>query len=375
MNLLCLSSFPPKSCGIAEFHQSIIKELLAIHPTIVIQSIAINEGDTHVHGYPHDVIFQIRKNYWEDYQQAAKLINESSADVVLFEHEFGLFGGFGGGFGEQLLHLLKKPVVIIAHTIPLRSDAHKPKHKEKFFLTASSMAAKIVVMLPDSKQWLIDHGVAKRKVVHIDHGAPDLSKIEAIDLHSSFGIPREHMIAMSFGLFHKSKGIHLAIEAMHEVKNHNVPVSFLIFSEPLRGEENQAYVSMIEKRIQNNPNIQLHKGYVETQRLYTILRSVDFGMLPYTARSHVSSGVTSYFLAAGKPIITTRFPYAVHICRSGGALFVPFNNAEKIVDAIETFVINKTTYNQKKKEAESIGKQILWKKKAQEFWAVLQSVT
>lgn len=374
MKLLCLSSFPPKSCGIAEFHQCVMRELIAADPTLTFQSIAMNARDDMVDGYPDDVIFQLRKTVWEDYEQAIRLINNSDADVLLVEHEFGLFGGYAGVFGERLLERVTKPVVLVAHTVPIHTDAHKLEHKKHFYHVALNVCKRIIVMHPEAKEWLIKQGLPAEKVSHIDHGAPDMSGAVPIDIHAEYSIPQDHKIAMSFGLFSPGKGIHLTIEAMKIIKEEQVPLTYLIFSEPLRGEENKAYVdSLLEyiKTEQLETNIRLVPGYLQHERLYGLLRSVDFGVLPYKSSSQVSSGVTSYFLAAGKPIVCTRFPYATYICRNGGSIFVPYQNPPKIAKAMKTLVTNPKLYEKKRKEAEAIGDSILWNKKAKEYITAL----
>ena len=84
MKFCVISSFPPKHCGIAEFNQDLMVELLLLLSLASqLVSVAINEGDEFINSYPVDVRFQIRKNYLTDYLKAADFINSIKPDVVL----------------------------------------------------------------------------------------------------------------------------------------------------------------------------------------------------------------------------------------------------------------------------------------------------
>src|SRR3546814_4120353 len=53
--------------------------------------------------YPPEVAGVIRQNEISDYFAAAQQINDSGADVVWLQHEYGIFGGSAGGMILQLL--------------------------------------------------------------------------------------------------------------------------------------------------------------------------------------------------------------------------------------------------------------------------------
>src|SRR3989344_4515407 len=130
MKLCTISSFPPKHCGIAEFNHDLLEELLPILRPNKLISMAINKNDNYVNNYPQDVKFQIRKNIHPDYFKVAALINQENPDVVLLQHEFGLFGGYSGKYALDLIQNIDRPIICVLHTIPVKMDAHKPIAKK-----------------------------------------------------------------------------------------------------------------------------------------------------------------------------------------------------------------------------------------------------
>src|SRR3546814_4530648 len=61
--------------------------------------------------YPPEVAGVIRQNEISDYFAAAQQINDSGADVVWLQHEYGIFGGSAGGMILQLLDRVAAPLV------------------------------------------------------------------------------------------------------------------------------------------------------------------------------------------------------------------------------------------------------------------------
>ena len=122
MKIVYLSTFPPRECGIATFTQSLINGIQAnFKKTGQLEQefiVALNDSeDLDEYEYPQNVKFIIRQENERDYLKAAELINNSSTDVCILQHEFGIFGGQSGIYILPLLHRLEKPVITVLHTI------------------------------------------------------------------------------------------------------------------------------------------------------------------------------------------------------------------------------------------------------------------
>ncbi len=67
--------------------------------------------------YPANVRFEVRQQQPADYRLAADFVNIRNCEIMLVQHEYGIFGG---DCGEHLLGLLRNvrmPVVTTLHTV------------------------------------------------------------------------------------------------------------------------------------------------------------------------------------------------------------------------------------------------------------------
>ena len=66
------------------------------------------------------------------------------------------------------------------------------------------------------------------------------------------------------------------------------------------------------------------------------MASSDVVLLPYDSTDQVTSGVLIEAVAAGKPVVATRFPHAVELLSGGAGLVVPHRNPAAIAGALRT---------------------------------------
>ena len=98
--ILIISSYPPRACGIATFSKDL---LTALHNTfghmLHFKVCALEDGLNYEYG--DDVLLTINTGDNKEYERAAAFINKrNSIKTVILEHEFGLFGG---NFGQDVL--------------------------------------------------------------------------------------------------------------------------------------------------------------------------------------------------------------------------------------------------------------------------------
>ena len=169
MKFTYIATYPPRECGIGTFTNNLFKSMLtqSNHQGFVV---ALNDNDL-IYNYPEEVKYTIRQNFQEDYLKAAKYINNSSADICILQHEFGIFGGQSGVYILPLLYRLEIPFIVTLHTI-----LEMPSYNEKAILKEiCKMAHKIVVMSHKAVKFLVDiYDVPKGKVALIEHGVPEI---------------------------------------------------------------------------------------------------------------------------------------------------------------------------------------------------------
>ena len=74
--------------------------------------------------------------------------------------------------------------------------------------------------------------------------------------------------------------------------------------------------------------------YRDEASLDSLIRSADVVVLPYDSREQVTSGVLIEAVAAGIPVVATRFPHAVEMLRGGPGLLVPHQNPRALAVAV-----------------------------------------
>jgi glycosyltransferase involved in cell wall biosynthesis len=68
--------------------------------------------------------------------------------------------------------------------------------------------------------------------------------------------------------------------------------------------------------------------------LSRLIRSADVVVLPYDSREQVTSGVLIEAVAAGIPVVATRFPHAVELLAGGPGLLVPHQDPSALAAAV-----------------------------------------
>src|SRR3546814_15178009 len=120
--------------------------------------------------YPPEVAGVIRQNEISDYFAAAQQINDSGAEVVWLQHEYGIFGGSAGGMILQLLDRVAAPLVVTLHTILSPQDADQRRVIDAILRRAS----RIIVLRDKGGTPLARvNGVNPTRAAGHPHGIPD----------------------------------------------------------------------------------------------------------------------------------------------------------------------------------------------------------
>ena len=120
--------------------------------------------------HPPEVMTTIRQDVLSDYAAAAEELS-SRVDVVLIEHEFGIFGGDAGDFVLTLARKLTVPMVVTLHTV-----LSAPSVEQASTLRAlCRQAAMVTVFTETARRMVIEADlVDPARVSVVTHGAPDL---------------------------------------------------------------------------------------------------------------------------------------------------------------------------------------------------------
>jgi glycosyltransferase involved in cell wall biosynthesis len=208
-----ISSYIPRKCGIASCTKDLTRAINLINPYSKSEIVALIKPEDKI-DYPPEVKFKINQYEVDSYIKAAGHINKSKTDIVVLEHEFGLYGGDFGEYIIQLIELLKKPPMVTTHTIPDNySEGYGLVLKDVF-----KFAKKVVVMMPESLQKLIkNYNCPKEKIEIIPHGVPDIALEVTAEYKKIKGF-EDRIILGNINLLSASKGLEYTIDALKKIK-------------------------------------------------------------------------------------------------------------------------------------------------------------
>ncbi|MBE3093814.1 MAG: glycosyltransferase [Actinobacteria bacterium] len=330
-----ISSYVPRKCGIATYTKDLTRAINLINPYSKAEILALIRPEDKIN-YPPEVKFKINQYKIDSYIKAAEHINKSKADIVILEHEFGLYGGEFGEYIFKLIEMIKKPLIVTAHTIP--DDANKGyglvlKHVINF-------AEKIIVMMPESLHKLIKrYNCPKEKIEIIPHGVPDIP-LEPNDKFKKKKGLAGRIILGNINLLSEIKGIEYTIEALSEIKRHFPSVLYLIIGQThpvVLQREGEKYRNFLKEKIKQSnlrENVKFINEYIPLDKLIELLKVIDIYITPYLDPQQSASGALAYAIGAGKICISTPYLYAKEVLAEGRGIIVPFRNSQAIADAV-----------------------------------------
>ena len=115
--VLFITSYPPRECGIAMYSQDLIKVLTRKFDHSFDFKICALESDTERHTYAEPIKYILNTNTVHAFQNMAATINaDTVVELVVLQHEFGFYTANEKDF-SAFLKLLQKPFVLVFHTV------------------------------------------------------------------------------------------------------------------------------------------------------------------------------------------------------------------------------------------------------------------
>ncbi|HEY3267534.1 MAG TPA: glycosyltransferase family 4 protein [Armatimonadota bacterium] len=356
-----IATYPPTECGIATFTQDSLTAVRKFTPFSTPLVCAMNyPGETQA--YPDLVKFQIDKAIPEDYDAAARFLNESSATVVHIQHEYGIFGGDHGEYIVRLMERVSKPMVVTLHTVLAAPNDMQRKIVEQM----SRLANHLIVMIDMGRRILMDHyDVDPAKIVVIPHGVPNVRKRASDVAKKNLGLTG-HTVISTFGLINRGKGLEFAIEGIARVVEKHPDVLYMILGQThpaVRKEQGEEYrndlIALVNKHgLQRN--VRFNNHYLTLEELVNYLSATDIYITPYLNKDQITSGTLAYAIGCGKAIISTPYLYAEEMLGDGRGLLVPFRDADAIGDAYSRLLDDLPFRHQMEGATYRFGRRTTW---------------
>ena len=334
--ILFISTFPPRECGIATYTQDLIFSLNNKFEKSFHIAIAALELSNDKYNYAHNVNYILKTDAKSSYLQLANDINNNlSISAVMIEHEFGLFKSNEDDF-VHLLKTIEKPIILAFHTVlpnpnlPLQKMISSMDEAADSFVVMTNAAAKILV-----EEYHIDH----EKISIIPHGTHLVEHSNKDILKEKYQLAGRKVIS-TFGLLSSGKCIETSINALQTIVKKEPYVLFLVIGKThptVFKNEGESYRESLQKTIQElhlEKNVLFINEYLPLEKLLEYLQLTDIYLFTSKDRNQAVSGTFSYAISCGCPIVSTPIPHALEVLQNGTGIIIDFENPQQLADEV-----------------------------------------
>lgn len=334
MHVAIVGTYPPTQCGIATFTADVEASLRPLGVDVTVVPILPEPDPTRISICRDDV---------DSYVQAARRVNVSGCDVVLVQHEFGIFGGVAGEYVLRFVENLSIPYVVTLHTVRPKFDEAQAEIVQGLCDRASA----ITVFTNSGRRQVLDQGFAPARCVEVvPHGAPDelYEDVDRVAARQRLDLPADGPVMSTFGLISAGKGIELAIHAMALLRNEHPDLHYVVAGrthpEVVRheGERYRMCLQALAEDLGLGDRVIFIDRFLELHELRDLLGVSDVVCTPYRGSEQTVSGVLTFALAAGRPIVSTPYQYARDVLADGAGLIVDFDDDEAYAEALHTLL-------------------------------------
>ena len=359
--LALVGGFTPRRCGIATFTADTFASLTAAAPDLLVDVYAMTptHDDTMFVAPVRATIIQSDP---ESYAATARLIDESLADVVWLQHEFGLFGGPGGDMVLELVDRIAAPMIVTFHTVLPTPDADQMRVMKQLVARAS----KLIVMSKQSVVLLTRlYGADEAQVVLIEHGVPDRPFGRTAQFKAKFDMKGRDVL-MTFGLLSPGKGIEGAITALPAIVEDHPNALYCIVGAThpnLIAREGEGYregLKALAVSLGVDRHIRWIDAFLDTEDLLDLIEAADIYITPYPGAGQSTSGTLSYAVALGKAVVSTPYVHAAELLDDDHGVIVPFNDSAAIAREVGALLDNPAELLALQKRAYHRGRAMIW---------------
>lgn len=334
--ILVITSYPPRECGIATYSEDLILALNnKFDGSLTIKVCAIESGVTE-NVYPDIVKLKLDTTHFASYKKLAKSINEDqNIEVVLIQHEFGFFKKEESAF-LNLLYEISKPIITVFHTV-----LPNPDDKLKLMVKNIVAACKSIIVMTNTSAQILkkDYGVATQKIEVIPHGThlvPHLSEVFLKDKHNLTG----RKVLTTFGLLSAGKSIETTLQALPAIIKKCPEVMFLVIGkthpEVVKNEKEQYRDSLEEMtdKLGIRNNVMFINKYLSLPKLLEYLQLTDIYLFTTNDPNQAVSGTFVYAMSCACPIISTPIPHAKEVLTKDTGLIFDFKDSKQLSENV-----------------------------------------
>ncbi|HOZ69977.1 MAG TPA: glycosyltransferase [Chitinophagaceae bacterium] len=341
--LLFITTCPPRECGIATYTQDLIG---AIRNKFE-KSFSIHTCPVTTSGEPvcldKEVAYRLFTDQPASFTQLAISINKDhTINLIVLQHEFGLFKDCRDEF-VNFLGMLKKPLLIVFHTVlPDPGDSLRAQVR-----LLADVSNRVMVMTNKSSDILIkDYGLEKYKITMIPHGTHLVLHTDCETLKRKYKLTGRKVLT-TFGLLSSGKGIETTLNALPEIVASDPEVIFLVIGKThpaVIRSEGEVYRQLLEKKVTElgmTKYVRFINYFLPLGELLEYLQLTDVYLFTSQDRSQAVSGTFSYAISCGCPVVSTPIPHAVEVLKNDGGIIIDFGNSAQLGAAVTSLLQNK----------------------------------
>jgi glycosyltransferase involved in cell wall biosynthesis len=384
VRIAIVSTYPPRPCGLATFTTDLRHALLEADSSseVVVASVLDDEPA----GRGPEVIVTLRQHERGDYAAAAEALNAAGVDVVLIQHEYGIYGGDSGEYLLDLVDALTVPYVVTLHTMLLEPGPQRAR----LLRSVCRDAAQVTVFTAMAKDMLVHSGVASwDRVTVLNHGAPAELQRRPADRgpmtprHRHPGsldelVPHAgRRVLSTFGLLSPNKGVEVALRALSGVVAEHPDLLYVVAGrthpEVVR-REGERYRQHLEELITDlglDDHVLFVDRYLSDADIRSLLGRTEVFLTPYRSQDQVVSGVLTFAVVAGCPVVSTPYSYATELLSSGAGCLVGFDDHEAMAAAVHRLLDDDAALRTAADAAHGTGTHYTWPAVGREALKVL----
>ncbi|OFY44359.1 MAG: mannosyltransferase [Bacteroidetes bacterium GWF2_40_14] len=334
--ILVITSYPPRVCGIATYSQDLITALNKKFGKSFSIKVCALENEYEKYDYPEEVKFILDTSVSSEYSTLAHQINQSKQiKIVLIQHEFGFYENHE----EDLLQMMKKirkPLMLVFHTV-IPHPGESLKSKVKSMIDAASS---IIVMTNGASRILLnEYDAEAQKITVIAHGTHLVPHINRNLLKEKYRLSGRKVLT-TFGLLSSGKSIETTLDALPDIIKSCPEVIFLVIGKThpmVIKSEGERYRNMLEAKVAElelNDHVRFINNYLALPELLEFLQLTDIYLFTTNDPNQAVSGTFVYAMSCACPIISTPIPHAVEVLTKDTGIIIDFRNSDQLAAAV-----------------------------------------
>lgn len=334
--IVLLTTYPPRECGIATYSKDLERALKIKFGNSFKLRILPLEDTKGEHRYSGNIKDTLDTKSEFDYLKHAHALNsDDKVNLIVVQHEFGLFKRNEPAFFD-FLEAICKPLIVVFHTV-LPNPENTLKEN---VLHISSASDKVIVMTETSAEILNrDYGIARDHLAVIPHGTHSVCHNDESSLKEKYKLT-DRLVLSTFGLLGPGKSIETTLDALPEIIAQFPETTFLILGKThptLREKNGEIYRELLERKVEQlglTEHVRFVNEFLDLDVLLEYLQLTDIYLFTSKDPNQAVSGTFSYALSCGCPVISTPIPHALEVLQNKAGLIFDFEDSSQLAQAV-----------------------------------------